>query len=57
MGPTIASTLLAQLPELGDLNRQQITALVGKAPLNRDSGALRGQRCNFGGRADVRCVL
>ena len=57
VGPTTASTLLAQLPELGKLNRKQITALVGLAPINRDSGTLRGQRHIFGGRADVRRVL
>ncbi|MDB5930236.1 MAG: transposase family protein [Polaromonas sp.] len=57
VGPTKASTLLAQLPELGKLNRKQITALVGLAPMNRDSGTLRGQRHIFGGRADVRSVL
>jgi len=53
----MASTLLAQLPELGKLNRKQITSLVGLAPMNRDSGSLRGQRHIFGGRAGVRCVL
>ena len=57
VGPTTASTLLAQLPELGKLNRKQITSLVGLAPMNRDSGSLRGQRHIFGGRADVRRVL
>ena len=57
VGPTTASTLLAQLPELGKLNRKQITCLVGLAPMNRDSGTLRGQRHIFGGRADVRRVL
>jgi transposase len=57
VGPTTASTLLAQLPELGHLNRKQITSLVGLAPMNRDSGTLRGQRHIFGGRADVRRVL
>ncbi|ABM56075.1 IS110 family RNA-guided transposase [Verminephrobacter eiseniae] len=57
VGPTTASTLLAQLPELGQLNRKQITSLVGLAPINRDSGTLRGQRHIFGGRADVRRVL
>jgi len=57
VGPTTASTLLAQLPEIGKLNRKQITLLVGLAPMNRDSGSLRGQRHIFGGRADVRRVL
>lgn len=57
VGPTTASTLLAQLPELGTLNRKQITSLVGLAPINRDSGTMCGQRHIFGGRADVRRVL
>lgn len=57
VGPTTASTLLAQLPELGKLNRKQITSLVGLAPMNRDSGTLRGQRHIFGGRSDVRRAL
>jgi transposase len=57
VGPTTASTLLAQLPDLGKLNRKQITSLVGLAPINRDSGTLRGQRHIFGGRAYVRRVL
>jgi transposase len=57
VGPTTASTLLAQLPELGQLGRKQISALVGLAPMNHDSGTLRGQRHIFGGRADVRRVL
>jgi transposase len=50
-------TLLASLPELGTLNRKQIAALVGVAPLNRDSGTLRGRRCVWGGRAEVRQTL
>lgn len=57
VGNTTASQLVAGLPELGKLNRQQIAALVGLAPLNRDSGSLRGQRHIFGGRADVRTGL
>lgn len=57
VGPTISSTLIAELPELGTLGRKQITSLVGLAPLNHDSGSLRGQRHIFGGRASVRCVL
>ena len=57
VGPTTASTLLAQLPELGKLNRKQITSLVGLAPMNRDSGTMRGQRHIFGGRSDVRRML
>jgi transposase len=57
IGRITASTLLAMLPELGTLNRQQIAALVGVAPVNRDSGRKRGKRRIFGGRAAVRSVL
>ena len=57
VGPVLLSTLLAQLPELGMLNRKQIAALAGLAPFNRDSGTLRGSRCIWGGRAQVRRVL
>ena len=57
VGPVLATTLLASLPELGTLNRQQIAALVGVAPLNRDSGTWRGRRTVWGGRAHVRAVL
>lgn len=57
IGPVISRTLLAELPELGKLNRKQIAALVGIAPLNRDSGSLRGRRTIWGGRASVRAVL
>lgn len=57
VGPTLALTLLAELPELGRLARPQIAALVGVAPLNRDSGTLRGQRSIWGGRAAVRTTL
>ena len=57
VGPVTAFTLLAELPELGTLNRQKIAALVGVAPFNRDSGPRRGKRRIFGGRAGVRCVL
>lgn len=57
VGPVLATTLLAQLPELGSLNRKQIAALVGVAPLNRDSGTWRGKRTCWGGRGDVRAVL
>ena len=49
--------MLALLPELGTLNRQQAAALVGVAPFNRDSGTLRGKRTIWGGRAAVRAVL
>jgi len=57
VGPVTATTLLADLPELGRLNRQQIAALVGLAPLNKDSGRKRGQRHIFGGRKAVRSKL
>lgn len=57
VGRVVAATLLAELPELGQLNRQQIAALVGVAPLNRDSGRRRGKRHVAGGRASVRRVL
>jgi len=57
IGPVVPRTLLAELPELGTLTRKQIAALVGVAPLNRDSGAFRGKRTVWGGRASVRAVL
>ena len=57
IGPVTAATLLAELPELGTLNRQQVAALVGVAPFNRDRGSWRGSRCVWGGRAAVRAVL
>lgn len=57
VGPLVACTLIAELPELGTLNRKQISALVGLAPLNRDSGYRRGLRSIWGGRAAVRTVL
>lgn len=57
IGPVVSITLLADLPELGTLNRHQIAALVGVAPLNRDSGRFRGQRMVWGGRARVRAAL
>jgi transposase len=57
VGPVTSATLLAELPELGSRNRQQIAALVGVAPLNRDSGKMRGKRRVFGGRASVRSAL
>jgi transposase len=57
IGPQTSRTLLAELPELGRLNRQQIAALVGVAPLNRDSGLLRGKRTIWGGRHSVRNAL
>jgi len=57
VGPVLSTTLLAELPELGILNRRQIAALVGVAPLNRDSGTMRGKRTVWGGRAPVRATL
>ena len=57
IGPVSACTLLARLPELGQLSAKKIAALVGLAPINRDSGKYRGRRTIFGGRADVRAVL
>tara|TARA_Y100000294_G_C8394740_1_gene272291 strand:+ start:93 stop:629 length:537 start_codon:yes stop_codon:yes gene_type:complete len=57
VGPVLSLTLLAQLPELGTLSRRQIAALVGVAPLNRDSGTLKGKRTVWGGRASVRAAL
>jgi transposase len=57
IGPVCARTLVLDLPELGTLSRQRIAALVGVAPLNRDSGTLRGTRTTWGGRAHVRATL
>jgi transposase len=57
IGDVVARTLIADLPELGYLDRKQIAALVGVAPLNRDSGTMRGKRITWGGRAKVRSVL
>ena len=57
VGKVVAYTLLSELPELGRLNRKQIAALVGIAPLNRDSGRYQGKRFIRGGRHKVRTVL
>lgn len=57
VGPVLSVTLLAELPELGQLDRKQIAALVGVAPLNRDSGQHQGKRMVWGGRAAVRSAL
>jgi transposase len=57
IAPVMASTLIGRLPELGKLTNKQIAALVAVAPFNRDSGTIRGRRCIWGGRADVRNVL
>lgn len=57
VGKITSSRLIVSLPELGQLNRHQIAALVGVAPLNRDSGTMRGKRSIWGGRAQVRSTL
>ena len=57
VGPVLSRTLLAELPELGKLNHKQIAGLVGVAPYACDSGAWRGKRRIWGGRADIRAVL
>lgn len=57
IGPVTSFSMMADLPELGTLNRQQISKLVGVAPLNRDSGQQRGSRHIYGGRARLRSVL
>ena len=57
LGSVTANTLVADVPEIGKLNRQQISALVGLAPYNRDSGAMKGKRAIAGGRKSVRSVL
>jgi len=57
VGDVVARTLIADLPELGQLDRKQIAALVGVAPLNRDSGKMRAKRTTWGGRAKVRSAL
>jgi transposase len=57
VGPITASILLSDLPELGQLDRKKIAALVGVAPFNQDSGRRRGPRRIHGGRSSVRTVL
>jgi transposase len=57
VGPVMSLTILADLPEIGTMNRRQIAALVGVAPLNRDSGKYKGRRAIWGGRARIRSVL
>lgn len=57
IGPVTAASLLAELPELGQLPRRKIAALVGLAPFNRDSGTMRGRRTIWGGRAGLRHTL
>jgi transposase len=57
VGSATISTLIAEVPELGKLSRREISALIGLAPMNRDSGTLRGRRMIMGGRGSVRHVL
>ena len=57
VGPGTSASLVAELPELGKLNRQQIASLVGLAPFSRDSGQFHGQRAIWGGRGTVRSAL
>jgi transposase len=57
IGKTTGAALMAELPELGQLNRQQIAALVGVAPFPRDSGQMRGKRSIWGGRSKLRSLL
>ena len=57
VGPILSATLLTQLPELGTLNRHQVAALAGVAPLNHDSGMMRGKRTIWGGRGRLRSAL
>lgn len=57
VGPVLLGTLLAEMPELGKLERNQAAALLGVAPFDRDSGTLKGRRSIAGGRVNVRCAL
>ena len=57
VGPVLACTLVALLPELGQMSRKQVAALVGVAPYDFESGKLKGMRCIWGGRAPIRRVL
>lgn len=57
VGEATARTLMARLPELGEVNRREIAKLAGVAPLNQDSGSYRGKRTTWGGRASVRAAL
>lgn len=57
IGKTVSTILISELPELGHLNRQQVSHLVGVAPLNKDSGQMKGKRQIWGGRKDVRNAL
>jgi transposase len=57
VGKVLSRTLLSLVPELGTLGKKKLSALIGVAPLNHDSGTQRGRRCIWGGRASVRAVL
>lgn len=57
VGPVVAQTLVAAVPELGYVSKKQIAALIGVAPINRDSGPMRGRRTIWGGRSQVRSIL
>lgn len=57
VGEVTAATMIAGLPELGKISHKEIAALVGVAPLNRDSGNYQGERCTWGGRSDIRTAL
>ena len=57
VGPVVAQTLVAAVPELGTVSKKQIAALIGVAPINRDSGTMRGRRTTWGGRSQVRSIL
>jgi transposase len=57
VGPNLARTILADVPEIGTLDRKQIAALIGVAPFNRDSGVFKGKRTTWGGRGKVRAAL
>lgn len=57
VGKATIATLIAEVPELGRLSRREISALIGVAPINRDSGLMRGKRTIFGGHGSVRRAL
>ena len=57
VGKVTSTSLVATLPELGQLTRREISALVGVCPFNRDSGGHHGRRAIWGGRAEIRAVL
>jgi transposase len=57
VGPILSQTLVAAVPELGKVSKRQVAALIGVAPINRDSGKMRGSRTTWGGRSQVRAIL